>query len=80
VVTVLKLTLLFELVGALLLTARRASEHGLARAGYLGVFHAISAFNNAGFALFPDSLVRFRDDWLVNLVVTSLSQQGFVPI
>jgi trk system potassium uptake protein TrkH len=36
------------------------------------VFHAISAFNNAGFALFPDSLVRFRGDWVVSLVVTSL--------
>jgi trk system potassium uptake protein len=72
VLTVLKLTLLFELCGALLLTARWTSEHGLARAAYYGVFHAISAFNNAGFALFPDSLIRFRGDWVVNLVVTTL--------
>jgi Trk-type K+ transport system membrane component len=33
---------------------------------------AVSAFNNAGFALFPDSLMRFRGDWLVNLVITTL--------
>jgi trk system potassium uptake protein len=76
VLTVLKLTLIFELCGALILTARWASEYGLARAAYYGVFHAISAFNNAGFALFPDSLIRFRGDWIVNLVVTSLIISG----
>ena len=29
------------------------------------MFHAVSAFNNAGFALFADSLMRFADDpWI----------------
>jgi trk system potassium uptake protein TrkH len=72
VLTVLKLTLAFELTAALILTARWTSEYGLGQAAYHGVFHAISAFNNAGFALFSDSLMRFRGDWIVNLVVTSL--------
>lgn len=72
VLTVLKLTLAFELTGALILTARWAGEYGIAQAAYYGVFHAISAFNNAGFALFSDSLMRFRGDWVVNLVVTTL--------
>lgn len=72
VLTVLKLTLAFELTGALILTARWAGEYGIVQAAYYGVFHAISAFNNAGFALFSDSLMRFRGDWLVNLVVTTL--------
>jgi trk system potassium uptake protein TrkH len=54
VLTVLKLTLIFELTGALVLTARWAPEYGLGRAAYYGLFHAISAFNNAGFALFSD--------------------------
>jgi trk system potassium uptake protein TrkH len=70
--TVLKLTLAFELTGAVILTARWAGEHGIGQAAYYGVFHAISAFNNAGFALFSDSLVRYRGDWIVNLVVTTL--------
>ena len=70
--TVLKLTLAFELTGALILTARWAGEYGIGQAAYYGVFHAVSAFNNAGFALFSDSLMRFRGDWLVNLVVTTL--------
>ncbi len=30
-----------------------------------GVFHAVSAFNNAGFSLYPDSLVGFAGDWVV---------------
>jgi len=70
--TVLKLTLVFESAGALLLTARWAGEFGLARAAYLGVFHSVSAFNNAGFSLFSDSLMRFRGDWVVNLAITTL--------
>jgi trk system potassium uptake protein len=70
--TVLKLTLAFELTGAVVLTARWASEYGLGQAAYYGLFHAISAFNNAGFALFSDSLMQFRGDWIVNLVITTL--------
>lgn len=29
------------------------------------VFHAVSAFNNAGFGLYSDNLVRFGSDWLI---------------
>lgn len=76
VISVLKLTLAFEVGGAVILTAWWAGEHGLLRAGYYGVFHAVSAFNNAGFALFPDSLMRYRGDWVVNLVVSGLVISG----
>ena len=72
VLTVLKLTLVFELTGAAVLTAWWAGEYGVARAAYYGLFHAVSAFNNAGFALFSDSLIRFRADPVVNVVVTTL--------
>jgi trk system potassium uptake protein TrkH len=72
VLTVLKLTLAFELAGAAILTARWAGDYGIGQAAYYGAFHAISAFNNAGFALFSDSLMRFRGDWIVNLVITTL--------
>jgi trk system potassium uptake protein TrkH len=75
-VTVFKLTLLFEVAGAALLAARWSGEMGLLRASYYGLFHAVSAFNNAGFALFSDSLISFRSDWLVNLVVCGLVTCG----
>jgi trk system potassium uptake protein TrkH len=76
VFTVLKLTLAFELSGALVLTAVWIDDYGPGRAAWLGLFHAVSAFNNAGFALFSDSLMRFRGDWVVNLVVTTLIISG----
>ena len=72
VFSVLKLTLAFELVGALVLGLWWMSEMGLARALYFGLFHAVSAFNNAGFSLFSDSLMGFRSDPLVNGVVLTL--------
>jgi trk system potassium uptake protein TrkH len=76
VLTVLKVTLAFELAGAALLAAWWAGELGLVRAIYYGAFHAVSAFNNAGFSLFSDNLVRYRGDWVVNLVITTLILGG----
>lgn len=41
-----------------------------ARAFYHGVFHAVSAFNNGGLALYPDSLSRYVGDPVVCLTVS----------
>jgi len=70
--TVFKFTLVFELAGAAILTLAWWGEFGAGRAVYLGLFHSVSAFNNAGFALFSDSLMQFRGDWVVNAVVITL--------
>src|SRR5690606_122652 len=53
-----------EAAVAALLAPRLWLVHGedLPDALYLAVFHAVSAFNNAGLALYPDSLVRFAAD------------------
>jgi trk system potassium uptake protein TrkH len=72
VLTVFKLTLAFELAGAAVLAVWWLGEMGPARALYYGLFHAVSAFNNAGFALFSDSLIRYRADGVVNFVVGAL--------
>ena len=68
---VAKLTFVVELVVATLLTVRFATEHGepIGRAAYLGVFHSISSFNNAGFALWADNLIGFQRDSLVLIVI-----------
>ena len=68
---VARITLLFETVVAVILTARFASgyDEPLGRAAYLGVFHAISAFNNAGFGLYSDSLMGFVNDPLICMPV-----------
>jgi trk system potassium uptake protein len=73
--TVLKLTLAFELTGAALLAIRWWPELG-ASGIWHGVFHSVSAFNNAGFALWSDSLMRWRGDVTVNLVITGLITAG----
>jgi trk system potassium uptake protein TrkH len=78
VLNVFKLTLAFELIGALVLAARWTGQMGLGKALYYGLFHAVSAFNNAGFALFPDSLIGFRDDAIVNATILTLIVCGGV--
>jgi trk system potassium uptake protein len=71
-VGVLRIALAIELAGAVLLALRFWPEFGPGRAAYLGLFHSVSAFNNAGFALWPDNLTRYRGDVVVNLVITTL--------
>jgi trk system potassium uptake protein TrkH len=73
---VLSIVLLFELSGALLLTIRFSFEYPLDYSFFLGLFHAVSAFNNAGFSLFQDNLIRYRGDIVVNLVITTLIISG----
>jgi trk system potassium uptake protein TrkH len=60
-----------EAVVAVVLTTRFATRYDepFGTALYQGVFHAISAFNNAGFALWSDSLSRFVADPWVSLTV-----------
>ncbi len=70
--TVFRVALAMELTGALILTLKFWPEFGLGRAAYLGLFHAVSAFNNAGFALWSDNLTRYRGDVVVNMVITWL--------
>jgi trk system potassium uptake protein TrkH len=45
-------------------------DYGFGRAAWEAVFHAVQAFNNAGFALYNDSLVRFVDDWWICVPLT----------
>jgi potassium uptake TrkH family protein len=60
-----------EAVVALVLTVRFAVgyEHSLPPAVYSGVFHAVSAFNNAGFSLNVDNLIPYVGDPWVSLTV-----------
>jgi potassium uptake TrkH family protein len=67
VVRILAVALVIELLTAVVLTARFALFYDEApgRAAYLGLFHAVSAFNNAGFALFSDNMMSFATDpWI----------------
>jgi trk system potassium uptake protein TrkH len=73
---VLTFTLAVEGAGTLLLWLHFRSGHPAGEAVWQSVFHSVSAFCNAGFGLFADSLVRYRGDPLVNLVITALVVVG----
>ncbi|MBV7697799.1 TrkH family potassium uptake protein [Streptomyces sp. TRM70350] len=66
-------TLIVELaVGAVLsLRFRYGYGEGIGSAVYLGYFHAVSAFNNAGFGLHADNLTRYAQDPWVTLPVAA---------
>jgi len=70
---VAQLTAVFELTAAALLALRFATEYGesVQRSAYLGLFHSVSSFNNAGFALFSDNLVGFRHDPMILLIIAA---------
>ncbi len=63
---------LIEAVGAVILTVRFWFDMPLAQAAWFGLFHSVSAFNNAGFSLFSDNLMRYRSDFIINLTVPIL--------
>lgn len=69
---VVKISLAFELVLAVVLVIRFMTGYGasLGEAVYSGVFHAISAFNNAGFSIYADSLERFVTDPWVSIPIS----------
>ncbi len=74
--SVFAFTLLFELIGAVILSLRWWPEHGLMHGTWLAVFHAVSAFNNAGFSLFTDNLMGQAGDAVVLLTVSGLVVVG----
>jgi trk system potassium uptake protein TrkH len=78
IIGIILFTFVVELAGAVLLAFRFARDMPPLRAAYFGVFHAVSAFNNAGFALFSNSLMDYRTDPTVNAVVIVLILLGGV--
>ena len=74
--SVVKVTLVFEAAGALILAARWGPEFGAADAAWLGLFHSVSAFNNAGFSLFSNNLMNWRGDLVINLTIMALIIAG----
>ncbi|RIX53988.1 Ktr system potassium transporter B [Paenibacillus nanensis] len=74
--TIVLITFSFEAAGALILWLRWMPELGVGQSAYYALFHAVSAFNNAGFGLWPDNLVRYVGDPIVNIVISLLFISG----
>jgi len=69
---VLVFSLLVEAVGMLILSVYWSGELGWQTSLFHGFFYTVSAFNNAGFALSPDSLIPYVADPVINLTITGL--------
>lgn len=76
-VSIIKYTLIIELVGAIILSVRfYADSHNPWQAAAYGIFHSISGFCNAGFSLFTTSLNAYVGDWTINLTMMLLIMTG----
>ncbi|MBX3427765.1 MAG: hypothetical protein KF688_18950 [Pirellulales bacterium] len=67
-------TFVCEAVGWAILSLRfwMTEQGSLSRALWSGLFHSVSAFCNAGFALYANSMVQYRDDPIVCLTIMAL--------
>jgi trk system potassium uptake protein TrkH len=65
-------TFAIEGTAAAILFLRFSQDYPFWRSIYLSIFHAVSAFNNAGFDLFGNSLEGFTGDITVNFVIMAL--------
>jgi len=64
--------LIAETIGFIFLSFRWVPEMGWQTGMFYALFHSISAFNNAGFALFSDSMMSFVNDPTVIFTLAGL--------
>ena len=72
----LSITGIFEFIGAISLFTVFSPHYPLGRAIYLSVFHSVSAFNNAGFDLFSDSMMKWNDNPVALITIALLIALG----
>jgi trk system potassium uptake protein len=70
--SVIALTVLIELTGTFILMLQFVPEYGWSQGLWQALFHSISAFNNAGFSLFPDNLIGYAVSPCVVLTISLL--------
>ncbi|MDV2686129.1 TrkH family potassium uptake protein [Alkalihalophilus lindianensis] len=79
-IRLVKMLLIFafsiEALATILLALRWVPEFGWRYGLFTSLFHSISAFNNAGFSLWSDSLMGFVGDPVINIVITMLFITG----
>lgn len=70
--SILATTILFEFTGVLFLLFVFVPVHGFFGGIWYAVFHGVNAFNNAGFSLYSDGLVRYINSPILTLVISLL--------
>ncbi len=72
VIVAVTASLIFEILGAILLLPFFYSSDSLAKSVFDAIFQAVSAFNNAGLSTFSDNLLAFAGKAPVVIVMSSL--------
>jgi trk system potassium uptake protein TrkH len=67
--SIISTTIIFELTGFFLLIPLFSDEKNFL---WLALFHSVSAWNNAGFSLFSNSLMNYQDSLITNTVIPIL--------
>lgn len=70
--SIIATTMIFEITGVFLLMPAFVADYGWDQGVWLAIFHSVSAWNNAGFSLFSDGLIRYQSSWLVVFTITML--------
>lgn len=70
--SIMATTILLELIGTLILLPEFEQDFELGKSIWLAIFHSVSAFNNAGFSLFPNNLIDYVHSPRVNFTITGL--------
>lgn len=65
-----------QLIGTAVMAIRWVPDMGWEHGLYVSFFHAVSAFNNAGFSLFSNNLMNYRDDPIISLTIAGLLVLG----
>ncbi|MFA6741092.1 MAG: TrkH family potassium uptake protein [Arcobacteraceae bacterium] len=69
---ILFFVLFIEFIGAVILTIQFLGKYEFSKALWFGIFHSISAFNNAGFSLFTDGLMGYKSDTISLITICFL--------
>lgn len=83
VLGILFISLIAEFIGAVLLSFIFIPEYGWVKGGWFSIFHSVSAYCNAGFDLFGNSLISYDHSPYIMLVISLLivcGSLGFIVI
>ncbi len=73
IIYIFKMTFIIEAIGALFLFIRWIfTSPNIGTAFYYSIFHSVSAFCNAGFSLFSNSLESYVADPMINIIIIAL--------
>lgn len=83
VLGILFISLITEFIGSVLLSFVFIPEYGWMKGIWFSIFHSVSAYCNAGFDLFGDSLIAYNNSPYIMLIISALivcGSLGFIVI